>query len=1070
VRGVRLSAEPSTPLVLASLAENGLDLSSWTVPGGSAPTAWGGGSAEALADLGVEAVVDAGLGDSAPRLAANAPDELAAIAVGGAPRADAVVRAAAALHVAGCVIGWAALTGGRGTLVALPAYPWQHRRHWIDVPALAAPGDGTGPHADLGAPFTPFDKPALRYYPVRIAGRAAGGWIAAPKAAELVLAAARDVAGDGPLRLRGFALDTPLADAADLAPGAGAQLVARRDAASWSLRLVAGAAQGRTAGTVASGTADRRGVTVAEPLDLAELRERLAKQVPGGVGADEGPLLDVVAPEPADVLQAPRRRRERLATVRLGTGGSGRAPLPAGLLAAAVRLLASCSSRRDAQPFAVTGIEELVLVEAPAQEVLLHATADGPDRGDVRILSTDGRILAELRGVAFAPAADLALDEAVRTRVADRLYRIAWQPAGERADAQPSAAPQPGRWLVCPAVPDAASAAAGLAVALRESGADTVVAAPQGSAAAAWQSLLAEQSGPVRAVVLVAAEADADGGARELGALSEAALGAARVCADLAVRPNPPRLWIVTRGAQSPAGGAPAAGQAALWGLGRALAMELPAAWGGLLDLDPDLGPDAAPEAVQYDDAAAWILRTDPGTAAGAVEDEACLRGPDWYVPRLVHAPAPPRTLRPERCREDAWYLVGGAQGEADRPVLEWLTGRGARRILLAVPDAPGDAAADEPAARIKPLLPEDATVKTVRIPLDADDAVLDDAVLEGAPLGGVVLAAGATGIRPLTKAEPHHLAAELDAARLAAAVERAARRHRPAFFLLLGSAAAAWGSVGMACRGAVEGVLDAVAATRSAAGRPVAALRWMPRADTGELGRRDKVLMEDSGLTPLAAEDVAEALDVAVRGGYTDACVALVDEPRYAAACRGLLDRGLLALLAADGGPAGEAEEAPAGAAPRTPFAAELAALAPDLRAERMLEFVLGHVVEVLGEGGGEVDPDQGFFELGMDSVMSLALKTRLDRGVGGDLPTTLTFEYPTTKALARHLLEQIARDDEPEPAAAAAPAAAEAGPQDADLPGVDGDDLEDLSDDQLMERLMASLASSESLLGEGD
>ncbi|HEU5331325.1 MAG TPA: beta-ketoacyl synthase N-terminal-like domain-containing protein [Actinocrinis sp.] len=1092
VRGVRLSAEPATPLVLASLAENGLDLSGWTVPGGTAPTAWGGGSAEALADLGVEAVVDAGLGDCAPRIAANASDELAAIAVGGAPRADALVRATAALHVAGCVIGWAALTGGRGSLVGLPTYPWQHRRHWIDVPALAAPGDGTGPHADLGAPFTPFDKPALRYYPVRIAGRTTGGWIAAPKAAALALSVARDLVGDAALRLRGFALDAPLSDAADLAPGAGAQLVARRDAASWSLRLVAGAADGRTAGTVARATADRRGVAAAEPADLAELRERLTKQVPGGITEGEGPLLDVVAPEPADIVQAPRRRRERLATVKLGTGGTGRAPLPAGLLAAAVRLLGSCSSRRDAQPFAVAGIDEILLFEAPAQEALLHATAESADRGDVRILGTDGRVLAELRGVSFAPAGDLALDEAVRTRVADRLYRIAWQPAEQTPDAQPPAAAQPGKWLVCPAVPDAASAAAGLAVALRQAGADTLVAAPQSSSTAAWQQLIDQQTDPVGAVVLVGAEATeageeggVQGGARgsvqNISALSEAALGVARVCADLAVRPNPPRLWIVTRGAQSPAGGAPASAQAALWGLGRALAMETPAAWGGLVDLDPDLGPDAAPEAVQYDDAAAWILRAQDADAQGPAEDEACLRGPDWYVPRLVHAPAPPRTLRPERCREDAWYLVAGAQGEADRPILDWLTGRGARRILLA---GSGGTAADDYAARITPLLPEGVTVKTVQAgdapaidTASIDAASIDtaslEAALEGAPLGGVVIAPGATGIRPLAKAEPHHLAAELDHARLAVRVERAVRRQRPDFFLLLGSAAAAWGSVGMTCRGAVEGVLDAVAAARSAAGRPAVTLRWMPRADTGELGRRDRVLMEDSGLTPLAAEDVAEALDVAVRGGYTDACVASVDEPRYAAACRGLLDRGLLALLAADVASAGEAEEAPAGAAPRTPFAAELAALAPDLRAERMLELVLGHVVEVLGEGGGEVDPDQGFFELGMDSVMSLALKTRLDRGVGGDLPTTLTFEYPTTRALARHLLEQVARDDEPQPEAAAAtgaPDPAESDASMADLLGADGDGLEDLSDDQLMERLMASLASSESLLGEGD
>jgi acyl transferase domain-containing protein len=1073
VRGMRLSGETALPLILASTAESGNDPSGWAAPGATAPAAWGAAATELLADLGVEAVIDAGLGDCAAQLAAVDPQGFTAIAVGGAPRTDALVRAAAALHVVGCPVEWTALTGGRGNPVALPGYPWQHRRHWIDVPALAAPGDGTGPHADLGAAFTPYDKPALRYYPVRVAGRSTGGWIAAPKAAELVLAAARDLVGDGALRLRGFALDAPLSDAADLAPGAGAQLVARRDGAGWSLRLVAGAPAGRSAATAARGVADRRGA-VPEPVDLAELRERLSKPVTGGIAGEPGPVLDVTAPEPTEVAQASRRRRERLAAVRLGTGGPGRAPLPAGLVAAAARLLASCSARRDTEAFAVAGIDEIQVFETPAHEALLHATADGPDRGDVRILGTDGRVLAELRGIAFAPAGDLTLDETARSRLGQRLYRIEWRPDGESAeDAQPATV-RPGHWLVCPAVPDAASAAAGLAVALRKAGADTQVATPQDLGAAGWRHLLDAQAEPPRAVVLVA---DAVGAQCEIGALSGAALGAARTCSDLADAPTPPRLWIVTRGAQGPAGGVPDAGQAALWGLGRVLAMEIPAAFGGLVDLDPDLGPDATPEAVQYDTAAGWILRADARNTSGPVEDEACLRGSEWYVPRLVRAPEPPRTLHPQRLRDDAWYLVGGAYGEADRPILDWLIARGARRLLLAVPDGPGDAASDEDIARISFVPPNGVTAKAVRIPRDTapGEAVLDEAVLDGAPLGGVVLTPGPAGIRPLAKLEPHHLAAELDTARLASRIERAVRGHRPGLFLVIGSAAAAWGSVGMAGRGAVEGALDAVAAARSGAGLPVATVRWMPRADTGELGRRDRVLMEDSGLTPLTEQDVAEVLDAAVRGGYTDACAALADEPRYAAACRGLRDRGLLALLGADDAGAGEADPAPTGAL-RTPFAAELAALNPDLRGERMLDFVLGHVVEVLGEGGGEVDPDQGFFELGMDSVMSLALKTRLDRGVGGDLPTTLTFEYPTTRALARHLLEQVTREDEEEaaPTSAAGPGGAEAADSadgaGAQTAGAEGDGLEDLTDDQLMERLMASLASSESLLGEGD
>src|SRR5207249_182811 len=45
---------------------------------------------------------------------------------------------------------------------------------------------------------------------------------------------------------------------------------------------------------------------------------------------------------------------------------------------------------------------------------------------------------------------------------------------------------------------------------------------------------------------------------------------------------RPPRLWVVTRGAQqvSPAGRGIACGQAALWGLGRVIDAEYPEFWG----------------------------------------------------------------------------------------------------------------------------------------------------------------------------------------------------------------------------------------------------------------------------------------------------------------------------------------------------------------------------------------------------------------------------------------------------------------------------------------------------------
>ena len=83
------------------------------------------------------------------------------------------------------------------------------------------------------------------------------------------------------------------------------------------------------------------------------------------------------------------------------------------------------------------------------------------------------------------------------------------------------------------------------------------------------------------------------------------ALEQALVCAQVPLLANwlgglgghpAPRLWLATRGAQPVAGQASpgAVAQATLWGLGRTLAVECPALWGGLVDLDPAAPPASA--------------------------------------------------------------------------------------------------------------------------------------------------------------------------------------------------------------------------------------------------------------------------------------------------------------------------------------------------------------------------------------------------------------------------------------------------------------------------------------------
>jgi acyl carrier protein len=122
--------------------------------------------------------------------------------------------------------------------------------------------------------------------------------------------------------------------------------------------------------------------------------------------------------------------------------------------------------------------------------------------------------------------------------------------------------------------------------------------------------------------------------------------------------------------------------------------------------------------------------------------------------------------------------------------------------------------------------------------------------------------------------------------------------------------------------------------------------------------------------------------------------------------------------------------------------------------RREYIARFVAEEVAAVLGRDPHDpVPPSVGLFELGMDSLMSVELRRRLERGVVRALPSTLTFNYPNVDALAGFIDAELGA--EPEAAgAAAATVAAPAPVRQATA------DLGALSDDELEARLLARLS----------
>ena len=511
-------------------------------------------------------------------------------------------------------------------------------------------------------------------------------------------------------------------------------------------------------------------------------------------------------------------------------------------------------------------------------------------------------------------------DRAACDDVTDLRYRVRWEPAAETGPARVG-----GRWLVL----DSPC----LAAAVRDRGARVATS-------------FAELVHPVDGVLSTVDDV------REVAALVR----------DLAECGVDAPLWCVTDGAVSVGESDPvrAPGQAAVWGFGRAAALEAPHRWGGLIDLP---GP--------LDDRTADLL----AAVLGGTEDEVALRPAGAFVRRLV--PAAPAL---DRWRPRGTVLVTGGTGALGARVAGWLAHNGADHLVLVSrggPDAPG-------AADLADRLRAAGAAVTVAACDVTDRAALATVVEAAGPLTAVVHAAGVadgTGLAELTDERlAAVLAPKLDGARHLDALTAG---HPLEAFVLFSSAAGVWGGAGQSAHAAACAGLDAIAADRRARGETATAIAWGPWAEPAGLSGGGTDRLARTGLPAIDPDRALTALAVAV-ASPGDCVVADVEWDRFLSAVTGARPRPLFDAL-----PRAAAEPAPA---PRP--VADLAELVRSAAAA-----VLGHV------DAAAVDLAAGFLELGFDSLTTLEFRDRLRAATGVPLPANLIFEHTTVGALVEHL-----------------------------------------------------------------
>jgi acyl transferase domain-containing protein len=474
--------------------------------------------------------------------------------------------------------------------------------------------------------------------------------------------------------------------------------------------------------------------------------------------------------------------------------------------------------------------------------------------------------------------------------------------------------------------------------------------------------------------------------------------GATRSCVDLlaiarALLSAPgaaPRIWVVTRGATPQSIGLASAGvaQAPLAAFARVLGLEHPEIFGRSIDLDP------APRADDADRVIGEILHDD-------VEDQVALRDGERFAERVDYV----KDLVPQplSVRANATYLITGGLGRIGLLMARELAGSGARHLCLASRSGITTLQQREAIAAIEAQGTAVRIVATDVADRDAMAALIADITAERS-LGGVVHAAGVGGYVPLEQLDGEAFEAVLRPKVQGAWILHELTHDRPLdFFVCCSSIASAWGSRGQAHYSAANAYLDALAHLRRASGLPAVTINWGPWREGGMTTADAEALLRRVGVRPLATDSALAAFSALARTDRPQLVVADIDWTLFkgsyeARGHRPLLDR--LAVTASAGASDSAVSE----------LARRLGATAPADRERLLVDVVQGEVAQVLALPPSQVDPDQGLFELGMDSLTALELRTRLQTQASRTLPATLVFDCPTVRAIARLLLRDVA------------------------------------------------------------
>ncbi len=360
--------------------------------------------------------------------------------------------------------------------------------------------------------------------------------------------------------------------------------------------------------------------------------------------------------------------------------------------------------------------------------------------------------------------------------------------------------------------------------------------------------------------------------------------------------------------------------------------------------------------------------------------------------------------------KQDATYLITGGLGGLGLQVAQWLVSQGAGHVALMSRGTPDE----QKQSQVSEIANSGALVSTIQgdvADLDSLKAALQQIPDDWPKIAGIIHAAGVLQDGVMFDMTMEQLDKPLTPKiRGTWNLHDATKGESLDFFVLFSSIACVLGSPGQSNYAAANAYLDAFANWRRSQGLVATSINWGPWSSAGMATEEIRVAqLASRGMRLLPSDAALDLLGELIISRAANTVVMSARFEDMIRTTRGktppLLEHVTAGMSLGSSTDSGEDRA----------YQAKLASLQPDQRNELLCQYFANELGIIMGMEAEDIDVIQPLGTMGLDSLMAIELKNKIENKLEMTLPIAVFMNDPSVSTLATYVAENFGQTANP-------------------------------------------------------